>query len=144
MKDRDEKKAEIIDFLARTGKQRKSEQPAVSVRGDGNIVGNNNTYIHTEKVVKEVKAEVRPGEEHITDEQAAAIQARVGEIVELEKATKRRPKSFAAVYGALNKAFKAPKYRLHKRENYPAIEKYLREWIGRLSRSAGAKRNDPD
>ncbi|HBS17728.1 MAG TPA: hypothetical protein DD835_07805 [Halomonas sp.] len=146
MKDREDKKAEIIDFLARTGKKREpsASHHTVNVTGDGNIVGNNNTYIRTEKVEHVVQAEVRPGAEHITDEQAATIQSLVAQIVELEAVTKRRPKSFAAVYKTLNNRFKVPRYRLHKLDNYPAIERYLRSWIGRLSSTASAKRRDPD
>lgn len=141
---RERQKAEIIDFVARSAKLKsKSEPQPINVRGDGNVIGNNNTYIHTEKVVHEVRPQVTPGNEHITDEQAATIQYLVKEIVRLEAIAKSKPKSYQAVYSALNRRFKAPQYRLLKLVDYDAIEKYLRGWIGRLNASSSA-RKDPD
>lgn len=142
MTDREKKKGEIIDFLSQAAKRRGTHQPSINIQGNGNIVGNNNTYIHAEKVEHKVHAEVRPGEEHITETQAATIQRLVGEIVRLESLARRKPKSFNAVYNALNRRFGVTRYRLHRRENWPRIETYLRQWIGRLSSTASARRND--
>lgn len=159
-KDKERLKTKIVDLVTyagkkrqkpstgkkpKEGKKRKPDDPqGINVKGDGNIIGNNNTYVRTEKLTHNVTAEVRPGEEHITEEQAAAIKRMVNQIVELEAVTKRNPKSHQAVYGALNNRFKVTRYRLHKREKWPEIESYLRQWIGRLSSTASAKRSAPD
>lgn len=141
----DDKKGEIIDFLAAKSRVREGRPSStIKINGNNNIVGDNNTYIHTEKVVKEVIAEVKPGIEHITDEQAAELHRLVDDIETLEGKLKQRPKPRAAIWKALNTRFKTPKYRLLKLERYDDAVKYLRQWIGRLSSARSAPRKDGD
>lgn len=117
---------------------------------NSNIIGNihdgaNVTLINTPKYQTKVTAEVKPGEEHITEEQAALLMRLVKEIVELETlAGKRNPKSHQAVWSSLNAHCGVSRYRLISVGTYPKAELYLRQWLGRLSRLKSAPKNDTE
>ena len=91
-----------------------------------------------------VKAVVPVGPEHITNEQRVLLKNLVADVVRLESIARREPKSFASVWSSLNKKCKASEYKLILRKDFPKAEKYLREWIGRLSSTKTAQRKDVD
>jgi len=100
--------------------------------------------VHTQHHVHKTIAEVKPGEEHIDDGQASALQMLVGDVFSLEQKLKAQPKTKAAIWASLNAHCGVPKYRLIKREDFTRAEKYLRQWIGRLSSMASAPVKDGD
>lgn len=126
--------------------QRKKEGPAVSigsVQGVGVAFEGSkiiNTFKHTERVV----AEVKPGEAHITDEQASTLQRLVDEIVNLENKLKKTPATHRSVWSTLNRFCRAPSYRLIKFDEFQKARQYLDKWIGRLNSMASAPVQDGD
>lgn len=129
----------------------KAASPSVSFTGNGNsnVVGifqagatvkQINTHRHIEKTI----AEVTPGEIHISDEQAHLLHALVEKVVETEQRLKTKPRSFRAVWGALNAHCNVPQYRLIRAEDFGKAQKYLHQWIGRLDSMASAPVKDGD
>jgi hypothetical protein len=96
------------------------------------------TQINTQRHIEKTVANVKPGEAHITDEQAAMLHALVDEIVKTEVRLKKNPRSHRSVWGALNAHCKAPAYRLIKTEDFQKAQKYLHQWMGRLGSMASA------
>lgn len=91
-----------------------------------------------------LKVIIQPGPEHIGDEQRARLKAIVDDIVKLESIARRAPKPHAAVWSAINKRLKTTSYHLIKAADYDKAEKFLREWIGRLSSTKTAVKKDPN
>lgn len=123
--------------------------PVVAINDSTNVVGvvqNGATVnqIKTEKHITTVKAEVKPGEEHISQAQAATLTALVNEIVELEGKLKQRPKTHRSVWGSLNAHMGVTRYLLIPKDGFAKAEKYLRQWIGRLNSAASAPVKDGD
>jgi len=118
--------------------------PGVSFDGgnNGNVIGviNGGTIhqVNTQNHVQKTIAEVRPGDEHISDEQAAALHALVDTVVDTEKRLKQKPRGHRAVWGALNAHCSVPAYRLIRAEDFVKAQKYLHQWVGRLSSMASA------
>lgn len=102
-----------------------------------NVIENGNV-IHTTQHSTTVKAEVKPGDQHITEAQAAKLTELVRQVVELETQLKKAPKSFRSVWAALNAHCGVTRYLLIALEDFPKAEKYLRQWIGRLNSMASA------
>jgi transcriptional regulator with XRE-family HTH domain len=123
-------------------------QPAVAIQSSTNVIGvmNGGTVhqIKTEKVNHITKAEVKPGDEHISEGQAAKLTELVNEIVEIEAKLKKAPKTHRAVWGALNAHMGVTRYRLIPLIGFEKAEKYLRQWIGRLNSMASAPTKDGD
>jgi transcriptional regulator with XRE-family HTH domain len=126
----------------------KAVQPTVAVQNGTNVIGvmNGGTVhqIRTEKVNHITKAEVKPGDEHISESQAAKLTELVNEVVELEGKLKKTPKTHRAVWGALNAHMGVTRYRLIPFDGFEKAEKYLRQWIGRLNSMASAPTKDAD
>ncbi|HHQ4570186.1 TPA: helix-turn-helix domain-containing protein [Aeromonas veronii] len=97
-----------------------------------------NTQNHTTKVT----AEVKPGIEHITEEQAVKLTGLVKTIVELEEKHRQQPRSHRSVWAALNSHCSVTRYRLIPIGSYDKAETYLRQWIGRLSSQKSAPKTD--
>ncbi|EKP0308469.1 MULTISPECIES: helix-turn-helix domain-containing protein [Aeromonas] len=97
-----------------------------------------NTQSHTTKIT----AEVKPGIEHITEEQASKLTALVKTIVELEEKHRKQPRSHRSVWAALNSHCSVTRYRLIPITSYEKAEKYLRQWIGRLTSQKNAPKVD--
>ena len=97
-----------------------------------------NTQRHTTKVV----AEVKPGVEHITEEQASKLTDLVNKIVELEGKHRKEPRTLRSVWAALNSHMSVTRYRLIPLNSYEKAENYLRQWIGRLSSQKKAAKTD--
>ncbi|MFN7184498.1 MAG: helix-turn-helix domain-containing protein [Thermomonas haemolytica] len=112
--------------------------PAISVSGAANIeqfpqAGSNITQITTQRHVTTTKAEVKPGDEHITEQQAARLTALVNDIVEHEQRLKQRPKGHRAIWSSLNRHCGVTRYRLIPAAAFEKAETYLLKWLGRLN-----------
>ncbi|AKE69864.1 helix-turn-helix domain-containing protein [Pseudomonas aeruginosa] len=124
---------------------------AVSISG-GNFAGFVGTaqtgstvhMINTPRYVTNTKAEVKPGEDHISEEQAAKLTTLVSDIVELEQRVRKAPKSFRGVWASLNAHCGVTRYRLIPAKDFAKAEKYLYTWIGRLNSSSKAATSDND
>lgn len=92
----------------------------------------NNQYT-TQRLITKTKAEVKPGDEHISEAQARRLKELVDEVVKHEERLKKNPKSYKAVWAALNAHCKVTRYRLIPRASFEKAEKYLLTWIGRLN-----------
>lgn len=123
-------------------------RPQVAITESTNVIGVMNggtvNQIKTEKVNHVTKAEVKPGDDHITEVQAAKLTELVNEVVELEGKLKKNPKTHRAVWGSLNAHMGVTRYRLIPLEGFPKAEKYLRQWIGRLTSMASAPAKEGD
>lgn len=118
----------VIPFPNKMAKRRPTAAPTqVSVRGTGNatVVGSHHVTINVNQ--RKVVADVKPGKEHITDDQAARLQQLVHDIHE------RTGKEFQRVWSALLRHVQAPKYRLIRLERFPEAESYLVRWLGRAA-----------
>jgi len=124
--------------------------PGVAFGGgnNGNVIGviNGGTIhqVNTQSHVQKTIAEVRPGDEHISDEQAAALHALVDKVVETEQRLKAKPRGHRAIWGALNAHCGVPAYRLIRAEDFGKAQKYLHQWVGRLDSMASAPVKDGD
>lgn len=102
-----------------------------AIGGDVNI--NQKTYR---------KTEYRPGPDDITGEQANKLKDLVNKIVEIERETKKKPKTHGAIWNALHRKLGVTYLREIKRDQYDLAEAYLMQWLGRIKR--GLKRTDAD
>lgn len=123
--------------------------PKVAIEGSSNVIGLVEAgatvhQIHTQRHVTRTVAEVKPGDEHITEEQAAALTALVGQVVTLEASLRRAPKTHRAVWAALNAHCGVTRYRLIKVQDFEKARGYLHQWIGRLNSMSAAPAVDPD
>lgn len=120
----------------------------IKIDGDfnGQMAGGDIINIHQAPATPapKLKVIIQPGPEHIGDEDRAKLKALVDDIVKLESIARRAPKPHAAVWSALNKKLKTTSYHLIKTADCGKAEKFLREWIGRLSSTKAAVKNDPN
>ena len=89
-----------------------------------------------------VKVVIQPGPDCIDEEQKNRLKALVAEVVRLEGLVRRTPRSLSSVWVGVNAKAKATSYHLITQANYPRAEKFLREWIGRLSSAKSAHVKD--
>ncbi|MEQ9132691.1 MAG: ORF6C domain-containing protein [Salinisphaeraceae bacterium] len=141
---RDRRKEEIRKLIQEDDPEALPSSKVVSIRGDGNVVGDGNTVIRTDKVEHRPRVQVSPGDQHISDEQAATLKRMVGEVVETESLVKMNPKSYQAVWSALNRHCRVPQYRLIPAESFEKARRYLSQWLGRLGNAKTAPRKIPD
>ncbi|MFB9086115.1 helix-turn-helix transcriptional regulator [Erwinia tracheiphila] len=126
-------------------------QPAIHVEsgGSANVIqfaqlGSTVNMVTTQKHVTNVKADIKPGVEHITEEQAAKLTKMVSTIAELEQKVRKTPRTYKAIWAAVNSHCRVTRYRLIPLASYAKAEKYLRTWIGRLNSQASAPIVDND
>lgn len=102
--------------------------PQVRVSGTGNaaVVGSHNSVtINVRTVRKKVVADVKPGEEHITDAEAARLHQLVHDL------HKRTATPHQRIWTSLLRNVKAPTYRLIALDAFPQAESYLLKWLAR-------------
>lgn len=99
--------------------------------------------ITTEKHITKTIAEVLPDEKHINEAQRTVLLDLVNKIVEKEQEVKRKPKTHRAVWSSLNAYCKVPTYKLIAKDDFEKAQMFLRKWLGNLSNTATAKRNNP-
>lgn len=107
----------------------------------GDIHNYGPVIFHGPMTIKQ-KVVLQPGPEHIDQKKASTLKLLVTEIVRLERLVKRAPKSYAAVWTALTARCRVTSYHLILDADYPKAEKFLREWIGRLSSAKSAHLKD--
>ena len=112
--------------------------------GGQQFIANEPVHIHMPLAAPrpKVKVVVQPGPECIDEEQKNRLKALVAEVVRLEGLVRRTPRSFSSVWIGVNAKAKASSYHLITQANYPKAEKFLREWIGRLSSAKSAPAKD--
>ena len=112
--------------------------------GGQQIVANSQLHIHLPPLAPRprIKVVIQPGPECISDAQKAKLKELVSEIVRLEALVRRKPRSFSSVWLGVNAKAKVTSYHLITQANYPKAEKFLREWIGRLSSAKSAHIKD--
>ena len=123
----------------------KPKTSTVSVSGDGNVVGNNNTIINNpepkEKVTTIIK---RDGDGKITNAQQSKIKTALFSWVELSGSVKQNPITHQQAWFRLNKYMKVPAY---SQINEYDVDKAL-AWISRqkgmISSMRSAARKDPN
>lgn len=116
-----------------------------NVSGVGIAQGNARVQVvHTQKHVTRTRPVVKPGDEHISDAQAAILLTLVRDIAAREEVVKRKPASIRAIWSALNSFCGVPSYRLIRAEDFAKARTYLQKWGGRLDAMPSAKRADTD
>jgi hypothetical protein len=98
----------------------------------------------TEKVIRHVVAEVKPGTEHISDEQASELLTRIHELADLHNLVKRSKVTPQYYWSRLNRYCKVPKYRLIKATYYQKALAWCRKQLGILRSTKTAEKKDPD
>lgn len=106
--------------------------------------GGNAQIINTSRHVTRTRAVVTPGEDHITDAQAATLTSMVQKIVETEGKLKKKPASHRSVWAALNRYCMVPQYRLIPSNSFEKARQFLNTWLGRLGAMASAPVKDGD
>lgn len=121
------------------------QEVVLEVNGSGNhIVGVlNGDLVYQAPARPKVKVIVQPGPEHVSDSQKATLKDLVNDIVKAE-AVRRKPKTHASVWAALNAKFRTTSYHLIRAEDYARAETWLRQWVGRLSSMKSAPAKLPD
>jgi hypothetical protein len=119
------------------------EENGISVSGNNNIVGNNNTIIKTDKVITKPILNIIPGEDHISEHEARVLTDLVHKIAELETYIKKAPHHIASVWATLNKRCRVTTYRAIPKDKFEVAEKFLRTWIGRLQSAPSSKKKNP-
>ena len=134
-----------------TGVRAKPEQLKSSVnvgsinQGAANIeAGASVSFINTTNHTTKIKAETKPGSEHITDTMAATLKKLVDNIVSSESKVKKKPATYKSVWGAFNNHFRVPSYRLLPIERYEDGRSYLNQWMGRIHAAPTAAIKDGD
>lgn len=121
----------VTDFFSaakRMGREINPPTNTQTISGNNNtgIIGNNNRIeIHVAAPPKngQVKIDVTPGPDSITDRQAAEIRELVGKVVSVSDG------NFSHVWATLKKKFRFTKYQLIHKHDFDDIRQYLRAWI---------------
>lgn len=100
--------------------------------------GANVQIINTNHHVTKVKAETKPGIEHITIQQRAILKELVDQVFEKENALKKSPKSHQAIWSTLNRHCGVNTYTLIAVSDFEKARKFLHTWLGRLNSSRSA------
>lgn len=101
------------------------------VSGNHNVLAQRDVY---QNVTRKITNKYSPGPDDITGDQPHRLKDLVNLIVELEVKVKLKPKTYGAVWNALNRKMGVTYYREIKQWQFEAAEGYLSQWIGRLKR----------
>lgn len=130
--------------ISKPKKPHEKKEVVVNISGNATVGGGfvcGDVYQNT-TVKKFFKYTYQEGD--LKEEQAAKIKQMVDDIVELEKITKRTPKTYAAVWSAFKKNFKVANYRKIREDDYDKAVAYLQRWRGRLKMSKSLPKKEPD
>ncbi len=116
----------------------------VTQTGSGNIYAEGDVHINQPAAKSRVQVSADPGGEHISDEQKAKLKQLVDEVIATEQKLKKRPRSYGAVWGALNKHCKVTSYHCIAFDDFEKARKFLHQELGRLNsmKSAPVKNGD--
>lgn len=120
---------------------------SITISGQGNIVaaGSVTIYQSPSRSERRRPATPKPIRECISAEQRAILRDLVAQVVDTEATLKRRPKTHAAVWSALNRQFPGVEtYSQIPFDDFDKARAYLNSWLGRLNgmRSAPVKNGD--
>lgn len=130
-----------------TPKSKPEEKPKPNVSGIGNVVGDGNSVTNNMSFFPQPpirKVVVKTGDGVLDAAQKAALKKIVDEIVDLEKLLRRSPRSFGAVWGALNRSLKVNSYAEIPAEAFPLAERRLQQEAARLRAMKTAVKKVPD
>lgn len=124
-------------------------QPMQSINGGVSGVGiaqsgANISIINSPKVVHKTVVNKHAGEEHISEDQCVTLKGMVSEVVTTEAKLKKKPKTYPAVWGALNAHMRVSQYALIPREHFEVARGYLNQWLGRLNSAKSAPIDNAD
>ena len=114
-----------------------SKGPVVGFVHQGATVNQIHNHHHVTKTV----ADVKPGEEHISEQQAAHLHELVARVISAESRTKEKPVTHRAVWSRLNARCKVTQYRLIRKEDFDLAVQYLQQWIDRAEDVASQRAN---
>lgn len=141
-----EKEKKVLK-LFQNSEQKEKQSANVSIQGDGNIYGNNNTIhntIKTERVLNRPVYLLKQGDEHIAESEAKILYDLVHKIYEVEQHTKQKPRTIAAIWKKLNDYTGVTTYKATPKNMFEKAEKYLRQALGRLNSAPSAKKKNPN
>lgn len=151
MADSDDKKAKtkakVINILrdaqpkqpAKTRKKA-APKPSMSIVGNGNIQAGRDVHVNKRETIRN---EVKPGPEHISEEQAFTLTELVKEAVERDgKSGKEPAKLFASWWNKLKKHFKVASYRMIPREQGDEAVKWMKQQVAILKPKLRRADND--
>ncbi len=126
--DTERKKGELVDFMAeaiKRGKRPAESMPSISVKGSGNVVGNNNSVRITVHSKPATRLVVSPSSLHISQAQAAEIKDMVDRLAKLQGHTHQK------LWTTLQRRFRFTSYHLLPVDQYPEVDAYLRAWLAK-------------
>lgn len=126
----------VVDEIGFEKQVIKGDVLGIGFVGDGANV----TINHNPRTT--IKAETKPGEEHISLQQRAILQKLVDDVVEKEAVLKKEPKTHRSVWAALNRHCGVNTYTLIAQMDFEKARKYLHMWLGRLNSAPSAAVKD--
>lgn len=132
MSDIEDKKAKVISILkGAKPSNTAASAPSMTINGNGNIQAGRDVHINKREVVR---PEVKPGPEHITEEQAFILSELVKEAVERDTASGKKDtgKAFAAWWNKLKKRFKVALYRMLPRDQGDEAISWMKQQVAFL------------
>lgn len=130
------KPSNVTDFAAAARKRGRPEPPlrlapvqSMQITGNNNagVIGNSNHVQINVHGAARPKIQITPGDNEVTNEQAAEIKRLVLKVAEVAATPHQR------VYSAVYKRFETTSYQMIKRHRYDEVVKYLHGWIARHS-----------
>ncbi len=129
-----------IDDLIKTGVPKINTAEHIELNNSNhNVIAGRDAYINTHIHPRRIYNS-KPGD--ITGEQANRLKELVNSVVEIEKQAKQKPKTYGAVWNAINRKMGVTYYREIKQSQYEFAVSYLMQWIGRNKK--GLKRTNED
>jgi hypothetical protein len=122
-------------------RRRPPAKPAVSVQGDGNIVGDGNVVALMPRLVK--RTVVKTGDGTVTARQKATLRRLIDNWIEQRTAVRRTPMSYAAAWKALNKAMRVNSYHELPAASFDGARAWLRRQLAILARMPSAPKRMP-
>lgn len=113
---------------------------ALQITGNNNagVIGNSNHVQINVRGPARPRIQITPGDNEVTNEQAAEIKRLVLKVAEVSATPHQR------VYSAVYKRFETTSYQMIKRHRYEEVVKYLHGWIARHVAPVVPKGTAPD
>ncbi|MGH1416856.1 MAG: hypothetical protein ACRBB0_25455 [Pelagimonas sp.] len=149
MTDSNDPKKKITQLFEQTNSKKGGSAPHdnsrhVTQTGSGNIYAEGDVHFNQPATKPRVQVSADPGGEHVSDEQKAKLKQLVDDVIATEQKLKKRPRSYGAVWGALNKHCKVTTYHRIAFEDFEKARRFLHQELGRLNsmKSAPVKNGD--
>ncbi len=124
----------VADFAAAarkrglpTARTRQAPVQSMQITGNNNacVIGNSNNVQINVHGVAQPKILIKPGDDEVTNEQAAEIKRLVLKVAEVSATPHQR------VYSAVYRRFETTSYQMIKRHRFQEVVKYLNGWIAK-------------